>query len=115
MAKPTPLQVVKERFGSKDELAKLLYKKLERPFEDEDDESFERRIRTSSNRQLLRLFEAHEQLDKQFGDKSGLVDAIVKLRYAGGKPDDQHRRKLETYRISRLLDLHSNLERKATA
>lgn len=113
MAKKSPLQQVRDRFGSKEELAKLLIPKLERPFEDEDDDFFELRIRTMSNKKLLRLHDALEEVQERFGGKSGLVDAIIELKY-GGSADSGVREKLEGYRVTRLLDLHRNAERKAS-
>ena len=86
MAKKTPMQEVKERFGSKEELAKLLYEKLERPYEDESQEDFELRIRTASNKKLLRLHRVHEEAQERFGGKDGLVDAVMKMRYPVGNP-----------------------------
>lgn len=113
MAKASPLQQVRERFGSKEELAKQLYGKLERIYEGETDEEYERRIRTTSNIKLLRLHSVVEEVESRFGGKSGLVDAIVKLRAGEHKPDEQYRGKLETYQQTRLLDLHRSLERRA--
>ncbi len=113
MAKMTPMQEVKERFGSKEELAKLLYGKMARPFEDESDDDFQRRIRTASNTKLLRLYTAHEKVEKDFSDKAGLVDAIMKLRYADATPSLQYKQKIEGFRITRLLDMHQVLARKA--
>ncbi len=113
MAKMTPMQEVKERFGSKEELAKLLYAKMDRPFEDESDDDFQRRIRTASNTKLLRLYSVHAKVEKDFSDKAGLVDAIMKLRYADAKPSLQYKQKIEGYRITRLLDMHQVLARKA--
>ena len=104
--KKNPGQVVKEKFGTKHDLAKLLYTKLERPFDDESQEDFERRIRTTSAKKLLRLHENLEIVEKEFGNKSGLVDAIMKAKYAAGKPDLQYRAKLESYRTTRLLDIY---------
>lgn len=113
MAKASPLQQVRERFGSKEELAKQLYGKLEKVYEDETQEEFERRIRTASNAQLLRLHATVTEVTSKFGGKDGLVDAIVKLRAGDKKVDEQYRAKLTGYQLSRLLDLHRSLERRA--
>ena len=114
MAKMSPLQEVKERFGSKKELASQLFGKLEKIYVDESDEEFERRIRTSSNKKLLRLYAATSEVEERFGNKVGLVDAIMKLRYPG-KPDEQYRGKLEKQQITRLLDEHRMLSQRAAA
>ncbi len=115
MGKKTPVQLVKERYGSKEELAKLLYKRLESPFADESADDFQRRIRTTSNKKLLRLMATHETVEKEFGGKSGLIDAIMALHQPQGKPDLVYRAKLETYRLTRLLDLQRSLAKRARA
>lgn len=111
--KKSPVQEVRERFGSKEALAKLLLDKLERPYEDETDEEFARRIRTASNKKLLRLHATQERLDKEFeGSKSGLVDAIMAL-VTQGNEDAQYREKLESLHVTRLFDLHEMHTRQA--
>lgn len=112
MTKPTPLQQVKTRFGSKLELAEKMMKVLDR-FEDESDDEFALRVRTMSNKKLLRLHDLHEKVDSEFGGKTGLIDAIMALRHPTGKPDLQYRAKLERYNITRLFDQHTTLKRRA--
>ncbi|MFA5623847.1 MAG: hypothetical protein WC966_02160 [Bradymonadales bacterium] len=111
MAKLTPVAEVKDKFGSKENLAKTVLAQLERP-EDESKEEFERRILTLSNRKLLKLNDAHEELLKRFGSKAALVDAIVALACVG-KVDTTYKAKLERMRTAPLLDLHKSLARKA--
>lgn len=103
--KKSPLQEVRERFEDKLKLAEALMGKLERPYE-ESDEEFARRVRTMSNKKLLRLHSAHEKVEADFSGKAGLIDAIMTLRTGQGKPDEQFRAKLESYRVTRLLDIH---------
>ena len=103
MAKLTPLQVVNEEFGSKEKLAKKLIPLLEVD-EGVDQEEFERRILTASNRQLLRLHSTHETVKEQFGSKEKLVDAIVANKFPKGNED--YKIKLLTHRPTRLLDLY---------
>lgn len=102
--KKTPLQQVKEQFGSKEALAKKLIPLLDRA-EDEDTADFERRITTASNKQLLRLWAAEEAVKSRFGSKDKLVDAIVKGRF-DGKDNADYRAKIAGYAKTRLLDLH---------
>ncbi len=106
MTKKTPLQEVKERFGSKEELAKQLLAVAERPEGIEDDE-FERILTTSSNKQLLRLHTVTETVKKRFGSKEALVDAIVDRTFPKGNPP--YRTKLLGLKNARLLDLHQSL------
>ncbi|MDX9720023.1 MAG: hypothetical protein RBU37_04715 [Myxococcota bacterium] len=114
MRKKTPTEIVNERFGSKKELAKLMIGRLEKPFEDESDEDFERRIRTTSNKKLLHLYELSEQLQQRFGSKDKLIDAIVALKYGDNKPDSSYRSKLERYRIARLMAMHRDMTKTAS-
>jgi|ETNmetMinimDraft_30_1059905.scaffolds.fasta_scaffold130780_1 hypothetical protein len=109
--KKTPVQRVREEFGSKEQLASKLIGVLDRR-EDEDQEEFERRIKTASNRQLLRLWKAEEDVKAQFGSKDGLVDAIVSLKFVG-KDNADYRAKVTRYAKTRLLDLHGSLARKS--
>ena len=51
----TPLQTVKEKFGSKEQLVSQLVSKLE-ALEGESKDDFKARLLTVSNRKLLRLY-----------------------------------------------------------
>lgn len=102
--KKTPLQQVKDEFGSKEALAKKLIPLLERR-EDEEAEEFERRILTASNKQLLRLWKAEQDVKSGFGTRDQLVDAIVKARF-DGRDNADYRAKISGYAKTRLLDLH---------
>jgi hypothetical protein len=106
MAKLTPMQEVKQRFGTKQQLADKLIPTLDRP-EGEEDADFTRRIATASNKQLLRLHAAQEAVSKDFGSKEGLVDAIVAKKFPKG--NDPYRTKLLTKHSSSLLDLYRSL------
>lgn len=108
--KKTPLQVVKEEHGGKVALADKLIPMLDRR-EDEDDEEFTRRIRTASNKKLLRLWTAEQRVKSDFGSKEGLVDKIVELKF--GRSNDAYRAKIARFAKTRLLDLHDQLARKA--
>lgn len=102
MPKLTPVQEVKQRFGSKEELARQLLANVERPGEISD-EDFQRKIKTASNRQLLRMHEVHDTLSKRFGSKEKLVDALVAKRFPKG--NEPYRTKLLGLRPAQLLDL----------
>lgn len=101
--KKTPLQLVKDEFGTKDALASKLIPLLNCP-EDEDKADFERRIRTASNKQLLRLWNAEQRVKQDFGSKDKLIAAIVKAKFNGSNAD--YSAKISRYSSSRLLDLH---------
>lgn len=107
--KKTPIQMVRDEHGSKEQLAGKLIPLLDRR-EGEDDAAFERRIRTASNKQLLRLWAAEQRVKADFGGKDKLADRIVELKFAG-KPNADYRAKLMRYAKTRLLDLHDSLSR----
>lgn len=110
MAKLSPVAEVKEKFGSKEALAQLVLKHVECP-EGLSKEDFERKIRTISNRKLLKLHAVHEEVTKRFGSKDGLVDAIIAV-VCKGKVDTVYKAKLQTLREAQLLDLHKSVSKK---
>lgn len=103
MAKLSPAQEVKQRFGSKEKLAEQLIPIVDRD-DDVDDVEFERRIKTASNRQLLRLHRTHEIVTERFGSKEKLVDALVTSKFPKG--NEPYRAKLLALRPTRLLDMY---------
>ena len=108
--KLAPLAEVKERFGSRDELIKIVMGEIERP-EGMSDDDFSAKLHTVSNRKLLKLHDAHDDVTKRFGSKEGLVDAIIAI-VNKGKVDVVYRKKLTTLREAQLLDLYKNLAKK---
>ena len=107
----SPLAEVKEKFGSRDELIKIVKGEIERP-EGMSDDDFDAKVRTISNRKLLKLHAAHEDVTKRFGSKAGLVDAIIAI-VNKGKVDQVYRTSLLKKREAQLLDLHASLEKKS--
>lgn len=105
--KLSPLAEVKEKFGSRDALIKLVAGKIERP-EGMSDDAFCDKLKTVSNRKLLKLNAAHDDMVKRFGSKDALVDAIISI-VCTGKVDTVYRAKLMTFRVAKLLDLHKSL------
>lgn len=109
--KLSPLAEVKEKFGSREELIKVVMGKIERP-EGMGDDAFAKKLHTVSNRKLLKLNAAHDDMVKRFGSKEGLVDAIMGL-VCKGKVDSVYRSKLMTLRVAQLLDRHMGLVKKS--
>ena len=54
----TPLQTVKEKYGSKEKLVSQLITHL-KPMEGESKDEFQKRLMTVSNRKLLKLMDRH--------------------------------------------------------
>ncbi|MBI3074573.1 MAG: hypothetical protein HYY84_20865 [Deltaproteobacteria bacterium] len=102
MAKKTPVQIVRERFGSKEKLVGELVGTLERP-EGESDEDFKARLLRVTNAQLLRLHAVETRVREQFGSKEKLADAVYAQRRKG-KADKDFRARLSGLRNAQLLD-----------
>ena len=73
--KQSPLQVLKDKFGSKQELAKRLAEVLE-PEEDESKDELAERLALASNAKLLHLHELSEKVAAH-GGREGLVNEIA--------------------------------------
>ena len=87
--------------GSKEALAKSLAPALARA--DEDSDAIAARLRTASNRQLLRLAAATETVKKKWGTREKLIAAIGAANMKG--KDRDFLAKLDTYSLPRLLEL----------
>ena len=102
MAKKSPLQRVRDEHGSKADLADKVLDILDQP-EDEDPADFEHRVNTMSNRKLLRLWDAHQRVQEQYGSKDELVEKITAARFPGG--NDDYQTKISGFTLPKLLDL----------
>jgi hypothetical protein len=107
----TPFQKVQKLHGGKEQLVDKIADVLERGEESKDD--VKKRLQSSSNTKLLRLFETATELKDRFGTKEKLVDAI--LAKMNRKGDQDYRQKLLLWSPGRLLDLHRSKERGAKA
>ena len=102
MTKLSPLQRVRAEHGTKAALAEKVIAALT-PDEGEEREDFENRIKTLSNIKLLRLLDAHNRVEKEYGSRDALVDAVVKARFPNG--NEQFKANVSAYRVTRLLDM----------
>ena len=100
--KETPLAKVKRLHGSKEKLVNSLAGALARD-SDESESELAERLRSVSNKKLLRLADGLSTLTEKYGGKDGLVDALSSAR--GKAKDQDYKDKLHTYSIPRLLDL----------
>ena len=107
MAKKSPLHAVVAEHGSKAELAKKVIGVLTKG-EDEEQEMFEHRVNTMSNKKLLRLWNAHQTLSSKYGSRDKLVSSLVTKRFPGGNADYQA--KISTFSVPKLLDLARQLK-----
>lgn len=104
-----PLAIVKERFGTKDNLVNEVVDLLNPPKKERD--LTRERLRTAANSKLLRLHRILTEVKEQFGSKEKLVEAILVLE--GHQRDEDRRNKLLSYSPGRLLDLHRRYAKKA--
>lgn len=103
MAMKTPKQLLTEKFGTRQDLvAKIL------PLIGGNDDE-KRALLGTTNAKLLRIYEVAQEVSKKFGGKGGLIDAIAKLQFKGGKPNDGWREKMQTFTVKRLFDKHRQL------
>ncbi len=113
---PTPLQTVKERFGSKDKLVEavkeLMSEELWLPRLSAD-RGGPKGLKNVSNAKLLRLHDTLGKAKEQFGSRDKLIEAVLEL----GKraKDTGYRRRLEAYPVPRLLDLLESAKKRAKA
>jgi hypothetical protein len=97
--------------ASKEALAKQIAANIVRA--DEDADAIAARLRTASNRQLLRLAAASETVKKKWGSREKLIAAIGAAQKKG--KDQEFLTKLDTYSLPRLIDLARSVERRARA
>lgn len=110
-AKKSPLSLVKEKFESKEKLVDALVampaKILERDEEDKD--AFRKKLLSAANGKLLKIYERSQAIQKRFGGKEGLVDALLNIQNRG--KDNDYRQKLGTWTVGRLYDSVTSLEK----
>ncbi len=107
--KKTPLQIVKDTFGSKEKLAEKVAGLLE-PGEDEDKDAFVGRLKHVANQKLLHLHAVGERF-KELGGRDKLVAKVAELK--GQAKDSDFIERLKAYSPGRLIDLHDSLSRRA--
>jgi len=107
MAQSTPLQIVKEKFGSKDKLVETLIGLLETA-EGESKEEFSERLKRVANAKLLHLHAVGEKV-KGLGGKEAVAKKVAE--FMGHAKDQDFVTKLGTRSMSSLLDMHGRLSR----
>ena len=109
MAKQTPLQFVKDQYGSKDKLIDAVTE-LVQPDEGETAEEHKKRLKYVSNAKLLHVLAVAKQA-QTLGGRDGMVDAVLKLK--GQPKDNEYRDRLKRLSLGRLVDLTQSLQRAA--
>lgn len=109
MAKKTPLQLVKDQYGSKDGLIEKVASLIDRD-EGESEDEHRKRLKYVSNAKLLHLAAVVEQAKAQ-GGRDGLVAKIMELK--GQTKDHEFGDRLKQLSLARLVDMTRSLERAA--
>jgi hypothetical protein len=109
MARISPLQFVKEHYGSKDELVAKVAELVE-PQDGESKDELKARLRNAANATLLHLVEVGEKV-KELGGRDAITKRIQELK--GQVTDHYLADKLKTYSLGRLLDTLRSVERRA--
>ena len=103
--KKTPLQIVRERFSSKEKLVGELMGMLDRPNE-LTKEQFKQKLQAQSNRKLIILHQRETAIKEKFGSRDKLIDSLVQARMGKNKKEDQgYRIHLQKRTNGQLLDL----------
>lgn len=101
--KKTPLQTVKDTFGSREKLVDQLASTADEPA---DGGSAKSKLMGLSNAKLLRLARIEETVRQRFGDKEKMIAHIIDARRkAGHTADGDYEAKLQGYSKGQLLDL----------
>ncbi|MGM0596001.1 MAG: hypothetical protein ACQES9_03095 [Myxococcota bacterium] len=108
MNKKTPLQIVKEKFGSKEKLIEQVIELISES--KEQAKELEYNLTKSTNKKLLRLHKVGNRIKEEFGSKEELVDKIVELK--GMVKDKVYRESLMKKSLPKLLDNYNILNKK---
>ncbi len=104
-----PKAQVTAKHTSKESLVGSIVGALVRDSENRDE--VQARLLKASNAQLLRLAGVVETVNKKFGSRAKMIDAITKA--TNSAKDKDYLAKLATYPLPRLLDLASSKQRAA--
>jgi hypothetical protein len=108
--KKTPLQEVKEKFGSKENLVKELKKLFDKGDLFEDRLSLDKGLQMISNAKLLKLHAVAEEVKERFNTRANLVDDLLKTM--GRVKDTGLRERFEKWGLPRLWDYYQNVSKK---
>lgn len=109
MTKKTPLQIVKDQYGSKDKLVDAVVALVERD-EGETEDEHRKRLKYVSNAKLLHLVSLAERA-KALGGRAAMVTKVLELK---GQPKDrEYSDRLDRLELGRLVDLAEGLIRTA--
>ena len=103
--KKSPVQKVKEKFGSKDKLVEEILALIKKPSE-QTKEELKKILRSQSNTKLVTLLQRETKVKDQFGGRDNLIEALLKSHMGkDAKEDKDYRKQLASLGAGRLLDL----------
>jgi len=109
MANTTPLQITKEKYGSKEALIDALLPLIDK-FDDESDDDAKKRLKYVANRKLLHLLALGERA-KELGGRDGMVKTIAELK--GQPKDNEYTDFLKRRTLGQLVDQVTALQKAA--
>lgn len=107
--KKSPLQMVKEQFGTKEKLVDKVVELIEKGKEERT--ALRERLLTASNKKLLRLHSIGEEVKRRFGTKEKLVEAFLVLE--NRVKDLPYKEKLLTFSLPKLMDMLKGSEKRS--
>ena len=108
--KITPLQEVKEKFGSKENLVKELKAMFDKGDLFEDRLNLDKGLQMVSNAKLLKLHKVAAEVKERFTTRANLVDDLLKTM--GRIKDEGLRSRFEKWGLPRLWDYYQGLVKK---
>lgn len=109
MAKQSPLQIVKDKYGSKEKLVDAVVALVDRD-EGETEDEHRKRLKYVSNAKLLHLVSLAERA-KALGGRDGMIAKVLELK--GQPKDHEYADRLKRMELGRLVDLAQGLVRAA--
>lgn len=104
--RPSPLQIVKDKFGGREKLVGQLCDMVDQRNGDSSTNEVRNRLNGLSNQKLLRLYRIEQQVREQFGDREKLIDHLIEARKTAGlTADETYRNKLDRLSKGELLDM----------
>ncbi len=107
--KKTPLQEVKEKFGSKDNLIKELKKLFDKGDLFENRLNPDKGISMISNAKLLKLHKVAEEVKERFTTRANLVDDLAKT--VGRIKDADFKKRFDKWGLPRLWDYYQSVSK----
>jgi hypothetical protein len=109
--KKTPLEEVKERFGSKENLVKELKGIFDKGKLFQDRLNADKGLRVS-NAKLLKLHKVATEVQERFTTREKLVDDLVKV--LGREKDQDLKKRFENWGLPRLWDYYQSVSQGQT-